>query len=70
MRKTKIICTIGPASENPEVFREKPLAADLLQLGGKVGDVEEIEAVHAVAPLDVGESGVVFHLHVEVLWYL
>ena len=22
MRKTKIICTIGPASENPEVFRE------------------------------------------------
>ena len=22
MRKTKIICTIGPASEKPEVFRE------------------------------------------------
>ena len=21
MRKTKIICTIGPSSENPEVFR-------------------------------------------------
>lgn len=22
MRKTKIICTIGPASESPEVFRK------------------------------------------------
>ena len=22
MRKTKIICTIGPASDKPEIFRE------------------------------------------------
>ena len=44
MRKTKIICTIGPASENEEVLRELMLAGmNVARFNFSHGDYEEQE---------------------------
>ena len=58
MRKTKIVCTIGPASENEEVLKEMCLAGmNVARVNMSHGTYDELEKLFATIKDAIRESG-------------